>query len=114
MVGGYLGACETYLRLALKAQSQCRTTLETLAVIKNPAPVAFVRQANIGHAVQVNNAAAPGSEGSRAREIESEQSKLLEAQHGERLDTGTAGTASGADPAMATVGAIHRPKDAER
>lgn len=29
-------ACETYLRLALKAQSQCRTTIEALAFIKNP------------------------------------------------------------------------------
>jgi hypothetical protein len=35
--------------LALKAQSQCRATLETLAAIKNPQPVAFVRQANIAH-----------------------------------------------------------------
>lgn len=38
---------ETYMRLALKAQSQCRTTLESLALIKNPPSVAFVRQANI-------------------------------------------------------------------
>jgi hypothetical protein len=36
----------TYLRLGLKAQSQCRATLETLAAIKNPRPVAFVQQAN--------------------------------------------------------------------
>ncbi len=36
----YLTQYETYMRLALKAQSQCRATLETLAGIKNPAPVA--------------------------------------------------------------------------
>src|SRR5262249_17491197 len=41
----YMNAAETYLRLALKAQGQCRATLETLAMIKNPQPVAFVRQA---------------------------------------------------------------------
>ena len=47
--------CETYLRLALKAQSQCRATLEALVAIKNP-PVIFARQANIanGHQ-QINN-----------------------------------------------------------
>jgi hypothetical protein len=50
-----MGACETYLRLALKAQSQCRATLETLAAIRNPQPVAFVRQANIAHGPQQLN-----------------------------------------------------------
>ncbi|MSP28733.1 MAG: hypothetical protein EXR80_10155 [Methylococcales bacterium] len=46
---------EMNLRLALKAQSQCRATLETLAAIKNP-PVIFAKQANIsnGHQ-QINN-----------------------------------------------------------
>lgn len=47
---------DTFLRLALKAQNQCRSTLETLASIKNPSSVAFVRQTNIAHgAQQVNN-----------------------------------------------------------
>ena len=46
---------ELFLRLALKAQNQCRTTLETLAALKHP-PVVFAKQANIaqGHQ-QVNN-----------------------------------------------------------
>jgi hypothetical protein len=105
----YMSQLESYLRLALKAQSQCRATLETLAVIKNPAPVAFVGQANIGQAVQVNNAAGKTSEGSRARENPNLQSKLLEHQHGQRLDFGTAGAAIGADPELATVGEINRP-----
>lgn len=57
-LGEYLSASETYLRLALKAQSQCHATLETLAEIKNPHPVAFVQQANIAHGPQqVNNGA---------------------------------------------------------
>lgn len=48
-------AGEVFLRLALKAQSQCRATIEALATIKNPSLV-FARQANIayGHQ-QVNN-----------------------------------------------------------
>ena len=54
--GEYMGATETYLRLAFKAQSQCRTTLETLAEIKNPRPSTFVKQANIANGPQqVNN-----------------------------------------------------------
>lgn len=49
-------AFEANMRMALRAQSQCRTTLETLAEIKNPRPVAFVKQANIANGPQqVNN-----------------------------------------------------------
>jgi hypothetical protein len=93
---------DRYLRLGLKAQSQCRATLETLATIKNPQPVAFVRQANIAHGPQqVNNdGAAPAS---RARESENPPNKVLEHQHAERLDFGTASAAIGSDPAMATL-----------
>jgi hypothetical protein len=56
----YIDASERYMRLALKAQGQCRATLETLATIKNP-PVVFARQANInnGGQQQVNNGPAP-------------------------------------------------------
>ena len=43
----YLKQFQAYLGLALKAQAQCRATLEALAEIKNPRPVAFVKQANI-------------------------------------------------------------------
>lgn len=43
----YLSQMEAHLRPALKAQAQCRATLEALTEIKNPRPVAFVRQANI-------------------------------------------------------------------
>jgi hypothetical protein len=43
------------MRLALKAQSQCRATLEALANIKNP-PVVIARQANFAAGPQqVNN-----------------------------------------------------------
>jgi len=52
-IGEYMNAADTYLRLALRAQAQCRATLETLAIIKNPQPVAFVRQGNIANGPQV-------------------------------------------------------------
>ncbi len=59
----YLDATDRYLRLGLKAQSQCRATLETLAAIKNP-PVVFARQANIAQGPQQvnNNAMMPAIE----------------------------------------------------
>jgi hypothetical protein len=95
-------AVDRYLKYGLRAQNQCRATLETLAAIKNP-PVVFARQANIAHGhQQVNN-----GEPTRAREIQSEQSKLLEQTHGERLDTGATGAAGNADTHLEAVGAVH-------
>jgi hypothetical protein len=94
-------AFESNMRMALRAQSQCRATLETLAAIKNP-PIVYAKQANIANGPQQINNGAP----SRAQENENQQSKLLEAQHGEWLDTRTAGAAVGADKTMAAVGEI--------
>jgi hypothetical protein len=55
------------MRLALKAQSQCRATLETLSAIKNP-PVVFARQANITNGPQqVNNGTLPGDVNTTSR-----------------------------------------------
>jgi hypothetical protein len=106
----YLSQLETNLRLALKAQSQCRATLETLAEIKNPRPVAFVRQANIAHGPQqVNNSGV--TDASRAEKLENQPNKVLEHQHGERLDFGTAGAAGFADSPLETVGTVNRSED---
>jgi len=101
---------EANLRYALRAQAQCRATLETLAVIKAGPPV-FARQANIAHGPQqVNNGTPPPP---RAGENPgSEQPKLLEASEGERLDTGAAGAAGRGNPPLEAVGAEHRPPDA--
>jgi hypothetical protein len=104
-------ATDRYLRLALKAQSQSRASIEALAVIKNP-PV-FARQANIAHGPQqVNNGVPPptqaGPTEARAREAENTQSKLLDDRHGEWLDAGAQGSTSGADKAVAPVGTVNR------
>lgn len=108
----YLKQWEAYLRMALKAQNQCRMTLETLATIKNP-PVVFARQANInnGGQQQVNNRAAPaqGQAPAHAANVQAAPTGLLEQQHGEWLDTGAAGKAGRADPHLAPVGEVHRP-----
>ncbi|MBK5537368.1 hypothetical protein JFV28_09150 [Pseudomonas sp. TH05] len=94
------------MRLALKAQSQSRATLQTLAELKAPKQIAFVKQANIGNQVQVNN----GTQAclTRTRKTKKVQNELLEVEHGERLDTRATSTAGGADPAMAPMGAKHR------
>lgn len=106
----YMDNLDRYLRLALKAQSQCRATLETLAALKNPASVAFVRQANIANGPQqVNNGVAANAP--RAETIESQPNKLLEHQHGERMDCRTASATGGTDSTLETVGAVNRPED---
>ena len=113
-IGQYLDATEGYMRLALRAQSQCRATLETLALLKNPPNATFIRQANVAHNQQVNNGPPPTGEPSRARETENRQSELLEHCNGERLDPGTADTASETNPAMATLGEGDRTEDRRR
>lgn len=96
------------MRMALRAQAQCRATLETLAAIKNP-PIVYAKQANFAAQQQVNNnVAAP----MQAQENEIAPSKLLEANDGERLDTGTASAAGRANQELETVGAIHRAENA--
>ena len=102
----HMGGLESYMRLALKAQNQARATLQTLTELKIPKQVAFVKQANIGNQVQVNNGIQ--EKPARTRKNKKAQNELLEVKHGERLDTRATGAASGADPAMATLGAEHR------
>lgn len=95
---------DRFTRLALKAQGQCRATLETLATIKNP-PTVFARQANIAHGPQqVNNSVTLAPAGNQ----ETKPIELLEA-HGERLELGTASPSVAGDQALATVGTRHRP-----
>ena len=110
----HLEAADKLLRLALKAQSQCAKTLETLALIKNPTSIAFVRQANIGQAVQVNNGiAAPSTPAHRenGQALNPTNELLVEVQHGERLDGGTAQASSGVNQNMATVETVNGAKN---
>jgi hypothetical protein len=109
----YLKQWEAYLRMAMKAQNQCRMTLETLAAIKNP-PVVFARQANINHGgqQQVNNGAAPDPVGARpahAANREAAPTELLEATNGERMDAGATRPAGRTDQDVEAVGEVHRP-----
>jgi hypothetical protein len=107
-IGHYPDTVAVYMKLALKAQAQARATVETLNEMKHPRPVAFVAQANVGQNVQVNN----GTGATVARgETENEQTGLLGASDGERMDAGTAGAAGRGDQALATVDPINRAED---
>jgi len=46
----YMDNLDRYLKLALRAQSQCRATWEALSTIKSPPVMGYVRQANGVHA----------------------------------------------------------------
>jgi hypothetical protein len=43
---------DTYLKPALRAQSQCRATSEALPDIEHPPVMGYVRQASIAHGPQ--------------------------------------------------------------
>ena len=98
-----LAQFDTHLRLGLKAQAQAARTIEVLAEMKNPRSVAFVKQANIANNQQVNN-----GQSSQAENVENQQSKLSGATYELLKNTGTQGIASGANPALETVGEKHR------
>jgi hypothetical protein len=99
----HLDAMDRYLRLAMKAQSQCRATVETLAALKNP-PIVYARQANVTTGPQqINNGTAGPT---RAREIESEQTQLSGETHELLPDSRASGIASRVDPALETLGEI--------
>ena len=91
----YMSNFESFLKLGLRAQSQCRANLEALANMKNPKT--HLNQTNIAHNQQVNNGLP--------------QSKQLEEKDVERLDFGTTTTSIRGDQDVETVGAKHRAKD---
>jgi hypothetical protein len=115
-IGQYMGATETYLRLALKAQAQCRATLETLAEVKYPKAATFVRQQNVAYQQQVNNGGTENDSPTNTRthahgKSGNQSNELLEAQHGERLDSRAAGTAGGDDSDVEAVGMLNGAAD---
>jgi hypothetical protein len=94
---------DRFTRLALKAQGQCRATVEMLALMKSP-PAVFACQANIAHGPQQVNNGVPVT---RAENSESAPNELLE-MHANRLDAGTAQTPGRGHQVVAPVGALHR------
>ena len=105
---------QTLTVLALKAQSQCRATLQTLSDVKHPKQATFINQANIAGQQQVNNGVLP-NETPRAREEKPVQSnELLKDTRNDTeiigMDSGTTRSASGADSQLEAVGALNGAK----
>ncbi|MBN8474510.1 hypothetical protein [Sulfuritalea sp.] len=96
------------MRMALRAQNQCRTTLETLAGIKNP-PVVYAKQANVTTGPQQVNNGVPVP--SHAREIEFKQTQLSGGTYELLPNTGASKAKGRIDPAVAPLGKLHRTKN---
>ena len=102
-MGEYLEASEKYMRLALKAQAQCRATIETLSHIKNP-PTVIARQTNISAGPQqVNNGAAKPE----SQLTSNQPNELLEHYDEQRVDTGATRATVGSDPTLVALGTGH-------
>lgn len=102
---------DTYLKFALRAQSQCRATWEAISAIQNPPLAGYVKQANIAQNQQINNG------GPRAEKTRNSQSKLLEHTEHEPdkwLDRGKTPTAEGSDSTVEAVGEVNGTKDTGR
>jgi len=103
-------AFEAFMRMALRAQNQCRATLEALAEIKNPRPVAFVKQANIAHGPQqINNGVPVESLAHGKNPISSNE--LSGGSHELLPDTRASALESRIDTPVEAVGEIYRATD---
>jgi hypothetical protein len=103
-MGTHIEPTEVYFRLAFKAQSQCRATVETLAEIKTPRHVSFVKQANIAHGhQQVNNGMTPahGNNSIQSNELSGASNELLP-------DTRASQAESRVNPPVEALAEIHR------
>lgn len=96
---------EIYLRLSLKAQSQCARSIEVLAAMKNP-PIVYAKQANISHGnQQVNNDGNPNASHTE-KKINQPNELLVKDNYGSaQMDERATQTTIPNDKAMATVAA---------
>ena len=86
----HMSNIEAFMRLALRAQSQCRATLESLSSL-NKAPTVFAQQANVATNQQINYA----------------QNQLLGDDDELRPDTRAPGAEKAVNPQMEALGKVH-------
>ena len=89
------------IKLAMKSQSQCRTTWEAISKIQNPPVTNYANQMNVAQNQQINN----------GQEINNPPNELLEKTYGQQLDTRAQGEAVKADSTVEALEEIHRSKD---
>jgi hypothetical protein len=92
-IGQYANTVDTYLRLGLKAQAQCRSTIEALAAIKTPKQ--YINQTNVANLMQVNNS-----------------QERLETKNGERMDIRAQAASGRDDQELATLEVFDGSKNA--
>lgn len=94
-------------QLALRSQAGSRATLQTLAEVKNPRQVAFVKQTNIAQTQQVNNDMPSPA---HARKVEVVQNEVLvKEKHGsKKMDTRATKASGHADTNLVAVDAVDR------
>ena len=99
---------ETFSRIALRSQNQCRQTLATLAELKTPTRATFVKQQNnaINQQINQDNGRVENSETS-----DTSANELLEEMTCERMVTRAAKTPIGFNQAMGAMEQINRPED---
>lgn len=96
---------QAFMHIALKAQNQSRSTIDSLRELKRPSNTQFIRQTNISNGQQlVSN--------QHGKNI-TPQNELLRGID-EALDIGGAATPKGVNRTMEAMGAIHGCKDAGR
>ena len=103
----YMDSLETYSRIALKAQNQCRQTLATLVELKNPKRATFIKQQNNAVNQQINRSENP-------KNSEHSANKILEEIPSERLESRTPQAAIGVNQEVEAMGENHRAKDGRR
>jgi hypothetical protein len=101
-MGDYLGATETYMKLALRAQSQSRATWEALASLSSTRITNNIAQFNASTAPQpvINRIVVHSASDENA------PNELKESEHGEWLDARAAKKTSRSHPEMETLGAL--------
>lgn len=108
-----LQAVQCLTQLALRSQAGSRSTLQTLADVKNPRQVAFVKQTNVANTQQVNNGVLPNSRGEKIQTSPNEL--LVEESHGcTTVDIRAKEEAGRADPAVVTMAEVDRPSKRRR
>lgn len=110
-----MASADAFLRMAFKAQGQCRNTLQTLGELVNPRSVAFIKQANMANGPQqVNN----GDQSPACAENHSAvPNKLLESEDGQcssGMDTGTTTAPVRTDQKLEAMESVNRPAKPRR
>lgn len=104
-----LPAVQTLTQLAPRAQSGSRATLQTLAEVKHPRQVAFVRQTNVAQTQQVNNGV-PSPATAPARQVKPAPNELIaqEPYGSTQMDTPAEAASGRADPELVAVDEVDR------